>query len=218
MKVFAFIVVLFFLASVRAEDFHQPQPYGADRYEAVWMKNPFTLKTAPAAVVKESFAKDLAISSIFTLEDDTTVNVVNTKTREQMRFSNKEERKGMKIKSVNVRDTRGETSVELESGGETAVLKYDESYIKIAGTNAGQPKALNPNQMLPGGVPGAPGMQPVPVAQPGGQPLNGNRPPNVPLPQPVGVAQPFNAPNVPSPPMRRQLTAPTPRVPVPAHS
>lgn len=42
-----------------AEDtFQPPKAYPAARYEAGWNMNPFTLKTAPVALAKASFAED----------------------------------------------------------------------------------------------------------------------------------------------------------------
>ncbi len=66
--------------------FTPPERYPVDRYESEWNKNPFTLKTAPIAVTKASFAENLAIGSYYGSKDKPTVTVVNTKTGERTRL------------------------------------------------------------------------------------------------------------------------------------
>lgn len=186
------------LVASAAEDFHGPEAYPVDRYVPLWNKNPFTLKTAPAAIQKESFARDLALAGITRIGADTTVLLVNTKTREYLRLKNEEmHASGMKVKTVNMKDTRSESSVEVIMGSETSVLKYDTGFLaqmaaqvptpaNVASNTAGGAPPMvagspAPQQGLPGGVAppqtngtgtmspdGRPGLPPVPL------PVNGS--------------------------------------------
>ncbi|MEI6536382.1 MAG: hypothetical protein WCN98_13630, partial [Verrucomicrobiaceae bacterium] len=135
-----------------AEEFVPPKPYASSRYETGWQKNPFTLKTTPVAIQKTSFASDLTLAGVRQSEDDTTVILANTKTREYTRLKNAEPASnGMKVKSVHLQGKRSDTYVELENGGEIAVVHYDEHFLSImAGqTSSPQPVAQtnlqNPN-------------------------------------------------------------------------
>ncbi|WP_075089973.1 hypothetical protein [Verrucomicrobium spinosum] len=73
------------------QTFVPPEPFPAEKYENGWRKNPFTLKTAPVAIQRESFAKNLALGSMYDdAEGVTCVVVVNTKTRERTRLKGQE--------------------------------------------------------------------------------------------------------------------------------
>lgn len=133
-------------ATVVAAEFAPPQAYPRDRYEAGWQKNPFTLKTAPPAVQPESFAKDLALSSISGSEASPVVVVVNTKTRERTTLRGGEAKPAdqtMIIKSVHSDAPRKERYVEVEQAGQVAKIFYDENLIKVAGAGAAQGIAGN---------------------------------------------------------------------------
>ncbi len=113
------------------EGFAPPSSYPADRYEAEWDKNPFTLKTAPVALQKASFAQDLAIGSYFGASSDPTVIVVNTKTGERLPLrTGGKAPNGMELKSVSIKPVRKETSAVVALSGETAVLRVDETFIR----------------------------------------------------------------------------------------
>ncbi len=211
-----------------ATPFTEPQAHPVNRYEAGWKKNPFTLKTAPVAVNKESFAKDLALAGWRQAGDDTTVILVNIKTREYSRLKNQEPATdGTKVKAAHLMDRRADTFVELERNSETAVVRYDESFLHQM---AAQGAAAKPNHQMamrgqnnPGmKLPSAPMTQPqkvsapnntpggIPGAQPGVAPPAFNlQPPQ--LPQPG--ASPAN--NVPTVQRRRLNTLPQPTLPPP---
>lgn len=220
-----FVLLSTGLASPAAEDFHGPEAYPVDRYVPLWNKNPFTLKTAPAAIQKESFARDLALAGITRIGDVTTVLLVNTKTREYLRLKNEElHASGMKVKTVNMKDTRSESSVEVIMGAETSVLKYDDGFLKQMAAQVPTPNAM------PGNAPNNPGI-PVPVVPgsalpqqvlPGGgaapqtngtgmiNPDGRSGLPQVPLP--VNGSPMANDPRlVPTVPTRRVRTAPVGR-------
>lgn len=124
--------------AVAGEQFAPPEAHPLKHFDVIWKKNPFTLKTAPAAIQKESFAKDLVLGSMVQFGKETIVVVVNTKTRERTELVTGEAAaNGMKIKSANLQETRQDSSVEIEKGGEVAVLHYDESFLKqLAASNA----------------------------------------------------------------------------------
>ncbi|CAN5765989.1 hypothetical protein BH11VER1_BH11VER1_30120 [soil metagenome] len=210
------------LATPAAEEFHGPEAYPVDRYIPLWDKNPFTLKTAPAAILKETFAKDLALAGITRIGADTTVLLVNTKTREYLRLKNQDTHaSGMKVKSVNMKDTRSDSSVEVVMGTETSVLKYDDGFLKQMAAQVPTQAPLNVaanNPAIP--VPMMPGA-PAPQSMPnGGRPVTGVGVANnqdgrgnlLAPPMPINgspmTEPPQNRPNVP---VRRVRTAPVPR-------
>jgi hypothetical protein len=169
-------------AAIAQEAFVPPEPHPADRYEQVWQKNPFILKTAPVVEEKKSFARDFVLYNAFQLPGgEVTVVLANTKTRETVRLKTKEQASnGMKIRSVMLKDPRKDSYVEVEKNGESAVLRYDDTFQKqllaskstrgnrgpgAAGADgadaSGQP-AVGPN--------GEPMASPNPALGPGGRP------------------------------------------------
>jgi hypothetical protein len=93
-------------------------------------------KTAPAVTKAPSFARDLAIGSMYQLGGETTVVVVNTKTHERTILRGSEPSfDGMRVKQASIKDTRRESSVVLEMGGKEATLYYDVSYFKQMGSS-----------------------------------------------------------------------------------
>jgi hypothetical protein len=198
--------------------FVSPQPYPLNRYEEGWQKNPFTLKTAPVAIQKESFAKDLTLGSVYKFDDVTTVVVVNTKTRERKSLKeNEASLTGMMIKSVHLETARKDTYVEIAQGTDTAILRYDESFLKQVGSHPAQaqpnpngggapnPGIVNNAANNNGGVPNN-GLPPLPIV-----PNTGNPPPSVNRPlMNNGNQPPAAGANIPAPVRRRLLTTPVP--------
>jgi hypothetical protein len=164
------------------EAFVVPERYPQDRYENGWMKNPFTLKTAPVVAEKKSFAKDLVLHNILQVGNDVTAVLANAKTKEFFRVKSSEPASnGMKIRTHKIGDLRKDSYVEVELNGEFAVLRPDDAFRKQmlagnsargnrgkggmgAGAGAGDPEGtmkdatgqpvVTPN----GGLPGGPGM------------------------------------------------------------
>lgn len=149
-----------------ATPFTEPQAHPISRYETGWEKNPFTLKTAPVALQKDSFAKDLALAGWRQSGDDSIVILVNTKTREYTRLKNQEPGSdGTKVKAAHLEDRRADTFVELERNNETAVVRYNESYLQQM---ASQGAAVKPNPQTAMQGQARPGMNNMPatLAQP----------------------------------------------------
>jgi hypothetical protein len=166
-----------------------PQAFPRDRYEASWKKNPFLLKVAVIAQVKESWATDYALTSIANMNGTHRVSIKNKKTGESKRLTEggtgDEE---FKIVAVKLLPDRKSSSVEIAKGGETATLTYD-------------PMMTAPQSR--GAVPGQPGVgrQSIPgVPVIPGQPMG-----NVPMPNmrttPAGSQGPMPVPggNYPRP-------------------
>lgn len=132
---------------VQAESsFTPPQGYSQERYEEGWKRNPFTLRTAPVAVTRDSFAKDLVLHNSYSIGDKRTVILANTKTRERIRLtSDTAAPDGMVLKSYNQGGSRKEAFVVLEHRGETATVRYDDNFIKQMATAA--PRATKSTQM-----------------------------------------------------------------------
>ncbi|CAN5843781.1 hypothetical protein BH11VER1_BH11VER1_23130 [soil metagenome] len=202
-----------------AEEFHGPEAYPVDRYIPLWDKNPFTLKTAAAALQRESFAKDLALAGITRIGADTTVLLVNTKTREYLRLKNEDiHASGMRVKTVSMKETRSDSSVEVAMGSEATVLKYDTGFLAQmaaqvpspangGGINGGLPPPQIPLPVLPGSPQSPGGGAPQP-GMAGGINQDG-RPGLPPVPLSVNGSPMANAPQlIPSVPTRRVRTAP----------
>src|SRR5262249_39989293 len=118
-------------------DFPEPAAHPISRYEPGWRKNPFTLKTAPVAVQKESFARDLALAGWLQASDASIVILMNTKTREYTRLKNHDPAAdGTKVKSSHLED-RHAAFVELERNNETAVVRYDDGFLRQMAARGG---------------------------------------------------------------------------------
>jgi hypothetical protein len=219
------------LAAQAVGDFQGPEAYPVDRYAPLWNKNPFTLKTAPAAIQKDSFAKDLALAGITRIGADTTVLLVNTKTREYLRLKNEDlHANGIKVKTVNLRDTRSDSSVEVIMGSETSVLKYDDGFLKQMAAQVPTPVNVVNNNNGNGGLPLpiVPGTSAPQQGLPGGSPqtmgngINQDARPGLPPPPLPVNGSPMTSPQqmLPTVPTRRVRTAPVGRpssaAPVPA--
>jgi hypothetical protein len=212
-----------------AAQFSEPKAYPISRYEAGWLKNPFTLKTAPVAVAKESFAKDLALAGWRQAGDDNIVILVNTKTREYSRLKNQEAgADGIKVAAAHLEDRRSDTYVELEKNGEKAVVRFDEGFQRqMAAQGAGPKAGANPQLALrqpnapgqgsaAGMVPG-PGGQPqrvtAPNINPNAAPGSGVVPTPVPIAAPGAAVRPSTGQlpgNIPTVQRRRVNTLPQP--------
>lgn len=201
-----------------AEPWTPPTPYPEQRYENGWSKNPFTLKTAPVAIQRESFAKNLALGSMYDDVDGvTSVVVVNTKTRERSRLRGQEPgANGMRVEESVIADTRRDSYAVVTMGGEKATLRYDEAFLKQmaagggvtpTGSGAGQQRASGH-----GVEPSANG-QPTPLTAMNGESATAAGAPMVntsgsgPTPTPPGVRTPFPT-GRPTIANRRRLTAP----------
>ena len=215
-----------------AEGFAPPQAYPTERYEAVWQKNPFTLKTAPPAVVTESFAKDLALGGISKDEEGTRVVLVNVKTHDRKKYyDQKEGHEGIRVAEVHLGESHRDSFVRVEKGSESATLRYDEALLKQLASLAGTPKIQG--QPHPGATPppgGAPltapsgTPMPVPAVAPNPNTTSSAAPPKAaPIVQPRQQVQPAvaqnnaaGAPAASAPQRRRLATLPNPGSPPPA--
>ncbi|OYW78146.1 MAG: hypothetical protein B7Z37_00445 [Verrucomicrobia bacterium 12-59-8] len=132
---FKFLPLVFALAGslARAQEhsvFLPPKCYAIERYEAGWNKNPFTLKTAPALVPQASFAKDLAIASIYGDRRDPTVSIVNVKTHERFLLkAGRPNAHGIELKEASVGLGRKDTVVRIAMGAELCEVRYDNDYL-----------------------------------------------------------------------------------------
>ncbi len=227
MRIISLNLLIFLSAcgAASAAPFAEPQAHPINRYEAGWKKNPFTLKTAPVAMQKESFAKDLALAGWRQAGEDNIVILVNTKTREYLRLKNQESAAdGTKVKTAHLQDRRADTFVELERNNETAVVRYDESFLKQMAAQGAAAKP-NPHMAMTGQnnpglartsvntMPPRTGLAPN-ITPPG---IQGARPVIVPQapspPQPQSNATPAN--NTPTIQRRRLNTLPQPTLPQP---
>ncbi len=138
----AFIVLLLFCACpfATAQEFVALKTHLVERYETDWQKNPFTLKTAPALMNRESFAKDFALAGISSNGENTTVILVNTRTREYTRLRNHDPAPGgLRVKLASPSERRVENFVELELNQETAIVRFDENFLRQVASNQAQP-------------------------------------------------------------------------------
>jgi hypothetical protein len=140
------------------EAFTPPQAYALDRYEEGWNKNPFTLKTAPVALVQRSFAEDMAIGSYYGSKDNPTIVVVNTKTRKRWPIKKGQTAEnGMTLDSWSISSSRRETSAVVKLNGEKAELRFDDAFVnEMAASTAGPGTGASRGSMDPA-RPGAQG-------------------------------------------------------------
>ena len=151
--------------------FVPPKAYAIERYEAGWNKNPFTLKTAPAFVPQDSFAKDLAIASIYGNRHDPTVAIVNVKTRERYVLKiGRPNDQGIELKEASLGLARKNTVVRIAMGAELCEVRYDNSYLTQLAANAVarvEPAVLQLRQQAMQQQPGQPALPlPTPPRQP----------------------------------------------------
>ncbi|MEZ0273623.1 MAG: hypothetical protein ACAH88_01870 [Roseimicrobium sp.] len=131
-----FALVLAVPVSMPAQEagsFVPPCVHPVERYQPGWEKNAFVLKVAPPVQEQVSFARDWIIAGCFGAEDDPIVVLVNTKTRERTRIKKGEPASnGMSLQSVIFNASRKDTVAEVALGGATAMLRFDESFLKQA--------------------------------------------------------------------------------------
>ena len=108
-----------------------PVHYGLYRYEPIWKNSPFMLETPLNTVVTESFAKDLAVTSVSTIDGRTRVGYVNTKTRKPSSATNeKPNEDGVLVASVQPNADPSKVVVEFSQAGKTAKVSYDPSILQ----------------------------------------------------------------------------------------
>jgi len=169
----AVLLLILSIGRCGAQDFAAPKAYPIERYLEGWAKNPFTLKTAPAAIQHDSFARDLALGSICQIGEAITVVVINIKTRARTAiYNSRQNAGGITIKSVHLDDFRKGTYVELAAGGESAVLHYDANMLKqfsVPGNAApGKTGITGPHGVLPPPLPTTAVAKPPLPPQPSG--------------------------------------------------
>lgn len=131
--------------------FTPPTAYEIQRYESGWRKNPFTLKTAPAAATGASFALDIAVAGISGDSANPTITLVNVKTHERFRLkTGGTAGNGMSVVRVRRGMTHKETVVEVSLGEEIKEIHYDDSYLRRVAA-AGRPSA--PQEAVSAGQP-----------------------------------------------------------------
>ena len=174
-------------AAPAAESAVIPQAFPKERYEASWKKNPFLLKVAVIAQVKESWATDYALTSIAKMSGTYRVSIKNKKTGESKRLTEGGAADAeFKIVTVNLLPDRKSSSVEIAKGGETATLTYDPTMTAPQGRGAvpGQPGMARPGMpVIPGQPMGnvpSPNMRTTSVGSQGQVPVPGG---NYPRPQ-----------------------------------
>ena len=100
------------------------------RYEEIWQNSPFELEAAPDVVttVKESFAKDYALSGMLKDGENVVVYMINRKTRDTVKVTREGGEGGFRLVSLqgesnNVRDVEAT----IEKDGEEARITYDKA-------------------------------------------------------------------------------------------
>ena len=159
-RTFLCLALLFVASPAKPEDiFTPPQALPKSKYEYGWSRNPFALKAAPAAVVSQSFAKDLFLLNASQMLDEVTVVIANVKTMERFRLTTGETAmNGMRIHNVVVGDSTKDSFVEVELNGERAVLRHSESGRKVLSAKAAKPipkpesKDLQSQKLKPDGI------------------------------------------------------------------
>ena len=176
-----------------------PIAYDASRYESAWENNPFTRKVAAMAQPVVNWAQDWVLLSMYNNRGKVRVSIRNRQTSEVKRIGDGSAEKEFTLVKANFHRSRSEASAEISRGGETAIIKYDETMapLTINNVSANTPAAAN-GQVRPGAMPA--GQMPPGGVRPGAAPNPAmgmpQRPAGVP-PQVQAAAQmqamPFNA-------------------------
>lgn len=191
--------------------FMPPAGYPAQRYEAGWNKNPFTLKTAPVLAQQVSFAKDLAIAAYYGDADDPTVVVVNTKTGERTKIrQDQPAANGMRLKGLKLSSSRNDIAAELTLGNETCEVRFNQEYTKQVASAESVKAPPGAPTHNPASAPKVPVPAPASAMPPGSQPMlpssqtpapKINRPVLKPVGAPVAAVNPTAKPASPAMPV-----------------
>lgn len=147
-----------------------PQAFPEDRYLTMWDKNPFMLKTAVITQVKESFAKDWALSGISATGGVYTVRIFNKQTGKFERLKEGQDTGSeFKLVKVSYDKDRSKSKVEVMRGTEKAELTYDDSLLSRPVTVQNTMGATGAPGQAPGTNPGKPGQPQNPNLPPGAQ-------------------------------------------------
>ena len=200
--------------AMAVEAFVPPQSYPASRYEPGWEKNPFTLKTAPVVVQKESFVKDWTLGAIGGRAASPTVTVVNRQTHERVSLHGDiADKNGMKVLAVHNEPVSKNISVEVEMAGNVGTLTYDDAFLKTLSASPGNSKnpLVNPGAPgAPGTIPGAVNPRPPVGINPGVAPSPSIAAPPLPRPGMQNSTNPGMNPNPGGLNRRRYQTGPMP--------
>ena len=183
-----------------------PQAYTADRYSAVWGRNPFMTKvTTPQGPTVNPF-EDWVLSGLTVrASGETSCFVRNKQTQESQKVTAKPNPKapdGFILVQANPNKDRKLASVEVSKNGQTGTLKFED--VAAGGPPAGTPGIAAPGMQRvpmpgqPGQVnPGAPGVPNGGQVQPGRRIVTPNQTGQV----PGAPNQPGNNPgNIPQAP------------------
>jgi hypothetical protein len=167
-----------------------PQAYPMDRYESMWDKNPFLLKTVVAVQPKESFAKDYALQYVIASNGVYRVAIFNRVTQERVRLEEGKPSGEFRLLKVNYDRDRNKTSVQIARGTETAEIRYDETVLST-------PVTIQNTQALYAGENTGPDGSPIQGGMPG--PMDGRQMQGQPQDGQVPVQQmPGGRPGAPS--------------------
>jgi hypothetical protein len=111
--------------TVRADTQEVIPVFDSARYEALWVRSPFGVDTAPVAVTEEgpSFAENLVISGIVRIKDKESLVLMDTRTKEYARATPEDGGK-FKLISLHVdRDRRNSRAI-IGYGEETAEIRF----------------------------------------------------------------------------------------------
>lgn len=137
-----FMVLILLEVHVQSENpssFTPPHPYSLSRYETMWEKNPFTLKTTPAVEQRAPFADHLVIASVYGNLADPTVVLANIKTHERIRLQTSRAN-GSGIQLVRLHRGNGKRDDMLaivSMGAERSEIRYGTDYLKQVSASGG---------------------------------------------------------------------------------
>lgn len=107
-----------------------PEPQPAERYSALWQKNPFTIASVEDAP-QAGFAQNLAVVGIAKIGGEAIVTVLNKQTQERFTMDSSGGPQGMKVVSVSMDTDPLKASVTIRKGGETATVGFDRALLAM---------------------------------------------------------------------------------------
>jgi hypothetical protein len=163
-----------------------PLALAPSRYDGVFGRNPFLIKTVAPTVAGPNFAENLELRGYYSVRGKETAVLKDRQTNKSVRVTTEEGADGLKLVRVNAGKKRSETTVEITKGSETHVFTFAQPTAGGAPPGAGNVPGVG----TPNGVRSIPRPNPtVPTNMQGGASTSTERrvmvpPPNGGVPQP----------------------------------
>lgn len=141
-----------------------PAGFGVDRYASLWEHSPFTIASVQQDATPAGFAEKLALVGVAKIGTENLATVINKDSQERISVSSKPNDQGWKLIAVDSDPDLLKVVATIQSGNETAKVRFDPALIAASAQPQPQPPPPNVGHPPPsiGGVPPpAPSVVPV---------------------------------------------------------